>query len=197
MKVTILSLKKKIKMFIIWVSIGIIIIVLILSSPRIITQIYSHGKIYDTNNTPAFTIAIVFGAGLRHDGTPTPILKDRVATAANLYFQGKVQKILMSGDNRFADYNEPGSMLAYAVELGVPEADIVLDYAGRRTYDTCYRAKKIFGVDNAILVTQRFHLPRAIFTCNMLLFFFVICIINVPILFCIGAYIVFTLYVYM
>jgi SanA protein len=64
------------------------------------------------------------------------------------------------------DYNEPGAMHEYALELGVPEKDIILDYAGRRTYDTCYRAKSIFKVDQAILVTQRFHLPRAIFLCD-------------------------------
>ena len=92
----------------------------------------------------------------------------RVATAAELYFNKKVQKLLMSGDNQYADYNEPGAMREYALKLGVPDEDIVLDYAGRRTYDTCYRAKAIFGLDNAILVTQSFHLPRAIYTCNHL-----------------------------
>jgi len=74
----------------------------------------------------------------------------------------------MSGDNRFVNYNEPEAMRQYALALGVPNADIVLDYAGRRTYDTCYRAKAIFGVTKAILITQKFHLPRAIFLCNML-----------------------------
>ena len=74
----------------------------------------------------------------------------------------------MSGDNRFIDYNEPGAMKAYAVEMGIPEEDIVLDYAGRRTYDTCYRAKAIFQLSEVILVTQEFHLPRALYTCNAL-----------------------------
>jgi SanA protein len=76
--------------------------------------------------------------------------------------------LLMSGDNRFVNYNEPAAMRNYALELGVPDEDIVLDYAGRRTYDTCYRASKIFGLDRVILVTQGFHLPRAIYTCNFL-----------------------------
>jgi SanA protein len=74
----------------------------------------------------------------------------------------------MSGDNRFVDYNEPGAMREYALGLGVPEEDIVLDFAGRRTYDTCYRAREIFGLEQAILVTQAFHLPRALYTCNHL-----------------------------
>jgi SanA protein len=111
-------------------------------------------------------VAIVFGAGLRRNGTPTSILYDRVATAAELYRQGKVEKLLLSGDNRFADYNEPGAMRQAALALGVPDAAIVLDYAGRRTYDTCYRAKEIFGVTRALLVTQNFHLPRALMICE-------------------------------
>ncbi len=117
---------------------------------------------------PRTPVAIVFGAGLWRDGSPTPVLRDRVATAAELYFSGKVQKILMSGDNRFVEYNEPGAMRDYALSLGVPAEDIVLDYAGRRTYDTCYRAQAVFGVGSAILVTQGYHLPRALYTCNML-----------------------------
>ena len=136
--------------------------------PRIITTLYSINKIHQKENAPHERVAVVFGAGLRRDGTPTPILRDRVETAADLYFSGKVEKLLMSGDNRFLEYNEPGSMRDYAISLGVPAEAIVLDYAGRRTYDTCYRAKAIFGVENAVLVTQKFHLPRALFICNAL-----------------------------
>ena len=111
-------------------------------------------------------VAIVFGAGLWYDGSPTPVLRDRVATAAALYFHGKAKKLLFSGDNRFINYNEPEAMRQYALSLGVPDDAIVLDYAGRRTYDTCYRARAIFGVEDAIVVTQRFHLPRAVYTCR-------------------------------
>ena len=136
--------------------------------PRLITTLYSMNKIYQKENAPSERVVLVFGAGLRRDGTPTPILRDRVETAADLYFSGKVEKILMSGDNRFLEYNEPESMRQYALSLGVPDEVIVLDYAGRRTYDTCYRAKAIFGVENTLLVTQKFHLPRALFICNAL-----------------------------
>lgn len=136
--------------------------------PRIITSIYSLNRIHKAEDAPGERLAIVFGAGLRRDGSPTAILRDRVQTAAHLYFDGKVEKILMSGDNRFENYNEPESMRQYALALGVPDAAIVLDYAGRRTYDTCYRARTIFKVDSALLVTQRFHLPRALFLCNAL-----------------------------
>jgi SanA protein len=136
--------------------------------PRFIFLLYAKPRTYPAADVPPRRVAIVFGAGLWRDGTPTPVLQDRVQTAANLYFDGKVEKLLMSGDNRFVNYNEPEAMRQYALRLGVPDKAIVLDYAGRRTYDTCYRARDIFRVDSAILVTQGFHLPRALFLCNML-----------------------------
>jgi len=136
--------------------------------PRLITSIYSWNKIQPANDAPSGQVAIIFGAGLRRDGTPTAVLRDRVETGVQLYFDGKVEKLLMSGDNSLVEYNEPEAMRQYAISLGVPEQDIVLDYAGRRTYDTCYRAKSIFGLESALLVTQKFHLPRALFLCNVL-----------------------------
>ncbi len=143
--------------------------IVILALARLITAIHSKGRIYDdVQDIPNERAAIVFGAGLYRDGSPTPVLRDRVEAACDLYFQGKIEKILMSGDNRFENYDEPTAMLDYAVELGVPAEDIVRDYAGRRTYDTCYRANAIFGLDKAILVTQEFHLPRALYICDQL-----------------------------
>lgn len=136
--------------------------------PRLVTALYAEARIYTAETAPTSRVAIVFGAGLSRDGSPSPVLRDRVATAASLYFSGKIEKILMSGDNRFIYYNEPEAMRQYALELGVSDEDIVLDYAGRRTYDTCYRAKYIFDVGEATLVTQSYHLPRALFTCNQL-----------------------------
>jgi SanA protein len=141
---------------------------LALLGPRIITSFFSWSLIYNVATVPSGNVAIVFGAGLTRSGQPTAILKDRVETGAQLYFAGKVQKLLMSGDNRSLNYNEPEAMRQYALSLGVPSSALVLDYAGRRTYDTCYRAKAIFGLDTALLVTQAFHLPRALFLCNAL-----------------------------
>jgi len=140
----------------------------LVGASKLYAELYTRSRLYTPAAAPTKRVAIVFGAGLRRDGTPSPILQDRVKAAADLYFAGKVEKILMSGDNRFLDYNEPGAMLNFALDLGVPQKDIVLDYAGRRTYDTCYRAKSIFGVNDALLVTQRYHLPRAVLTCNAL-----------------------------
>lgn len=120
----------------------------------------------DVAQVPSRPAAIVFGAGLSRTGGLSPILADRVNAAYELYRAGKVDKLLLSGDNRFEWYNEPGSMAEYLLERGVPRDDLVLDYAGRRTYDSCYRARHIFGLDRAILVTQNFHLDRALFTCR-------------------------------
>lgn len=148
--------------------IGSVATVLIFVAARIAAEQIAQPQIFTKENAPASPVAIVFGAGLNRDGSPSRILHDRVQTAVDLYFSGKVQKLLMSGDNSTLDYNEPGAMLDFALELGVPREDIVLDYAGRRTYDTCYRAKEIFGVNQAILVTQEYHLPRSLVTCSAL-----------------------------
>jgi len=117
---------------------------------------------------PANHVALVLGAGLRRDGFPTPILYDRVVTAVDLYQAGTVNKLLMSGDNRYDWYNEPEAMRQLARRLGVPDEDIVLDYAGRRTYDSCYRAKEIFELQAVTVVTQQFHLNRALYLCQSL-----------------------------
>ncbi len=128
-----------------------------------------RGVIYaDPEAVPQRPVALVFGAGYWPDGTPSDILRDRVAAAAELYRAGRVRKLLFSGDNRFQHYNEPAKMREVALSLGVPGEDIVLDYAGRRTYDTCYRARDIFGLWEVVVVTQRYHLPRALYTCQRL-----------------------------
>lgn len=149
----------------------IVISSLVLSAliiPRMVANFNARGQIYEFIDAPEKPVAIVFGAGLRRDGSPTSVLRDRVSSAAELYHSGKVTKLLVSGDNRFEDYNEPGAMKAYAMELGVPEGAIVQDFAGRRTYDTCYRARDVFGVSDVLLVSQSFHLPRALYTCKTL-----------------------------
>ena len=113
-------------------------------------------------------VAIVFGAKVWDDKTPSPVLYDRIVTAVELYRAGRVGKILMSGDNPTENYDEPTAMKATAVRLGVAENDVILDFAGRRTYDTCFRAREIFAVQKAILVTQKFHQARALYLCNNL-----------------------------
>lgn len=132
-----------------------------------VTQIYGR-QIYAPADVPAERIAIVYGAAVYGNGRLSAVVHDRMETAIALYESGQVQKLLISGDNQDPSYNEPGAMMAYAIQRGIPPEDIQPDYAGLRTYDTCYRAKHIFQVESAVLITQDFHLPRALFTCSAL-----------------------------
>lgn len=113
-------------------------------------------------------IAIVFGAKVWADGSPSNSLYDRVFTGVELYRAGRVNKLLMSGDKQGPNYDEPAAMKKIALDLGVPESDIVLDNDGKKTYLTCSRAKGIYDVQRAILVTQDYHQPRALYLCNNL-----------------------------
>lgn len=140
---------------------------LLFAWPRWVEARYAP-SIFSPEEVRGERVAIVFGARVYNSGRLSAMLRDRVDTAIDLYKAGKVQKLLLSGDNQFADYNEPGAMMDYAIAQGVPAGDIQPDFAGRRTYDTCYRARAIFQVESAILVTQRFHLPRALLLCNQL-----------------------------
>ena len=142
--------------------------ILLTVSLRAIVALVYRSSTYTVDTVPDHRVAIVFGARVYPDERPSAMLADRVATGAELYQAGKVDVLLMTGDNSYLEYNEPDAMKNYAVELGVPEEAIVVDYAGRRTYDSCYRARYIFQVDEAILVTQNFHLDRALLLCNAL-----------------------------
>ncbi len=139
---------------------------LLVAGLRVSMLLIGRSKMYTPENVPTAPVALVLGAGLNRDGSPGVVLQDRVRQAAALYFDGKVQKLLMSGDNSSIHYDEPTAMRNYAISLGVPDKDIVLDYAGRRTYDSCYRASVIFGVEKVIVVTQNYHLHRAIVLCQ-------------------------------
>ncbi|RCH69297.1 hypothetical protein DT019_05105 [Streptomyces sp. SDr-06] len=116
-------------------------------------------------DAPASGVAVVFGAGLR-DGRPSPYLADRLDAAVRLYRAGKVRAVLVTGDNSRPGYDEPDAMRGYLVQHGVPDRSVVGDYAGFDTWDSCVRAKKIFGVDRAVLVSQGFHIRRAVALCE-------------------------------
>lgn len=105
---------------------------------------------------------LILGAGVK-DGRPKPMLRDRLLTGIELYKSGAAEKIIMSGDHGRADYDEVNVMRAFAIEQGVRAEDIFLDHAGFSTYDSVYRAKNIFGAENIIIVSQKYHLYRALY----------------------------------
>lgn len=127
-----------------------------------------HFRIRSRAEVPESPVALVFGAGLAAGGEPSPVLRQRLETAIALYRAGKVRKLLVSGDNTDRYHDETKAMRRYVVDRGIPSGDVVGDYAGVSTYDTCYRAREIFGLEHAVLVTQEFHLPRALFLANSL-----------------------------
>ncbi|MEV6474104.1 ElyC/SanA/YdcF family protein [Streptomyces sp. NPDC051657] len=122
-------------------------------------------RVGTTAEAPAREVAVVFGAGL-WKGRPTPYLAHRLDAAAELYRTGKVKVVLVTGDNSRVEYDEPDAMRTYLTGRGVPDERIVSDYAGFDSWDSCVRAKKIFGVDRAVLVSQGFHIHRAVTLCR-------------------------------
>ena len=110
-----------------------------------------------------YQCALILGCGVYADGTPTPMLRDRLEVGISLYNSGVVPKLLLSGDHGQVEYNEIGCMYRYCLEAGIPEEDIFLDHAGFSTYDSMHRASSIFCVERAIVVTQTYHEFRALY----------------------------------
>ena len=122
----------------------------------------------DLPSVPATPVALVLGAQVYPSGTPSPFLAGRLDLAKRLYDAGLVKVLLVSGDNGAREYDEPDAMRRYLVDAGVPAHHVVADYAGFDTYDSCSRAQRIFGVSRLTVVTQGYHLPRAVATCRAL-----------------------------
>jgi SanA protein len=114
-------------------------------------------------SAPVSQAAIVLGAYVNPDGTLCGMLEDRVITAVELYRKGRVEKLLMTGDHGDKSYDEVNNMRKYAEGLGVPTEDIFMDHAGFNTYESMYRAREVFKVSSAIVVTQSFHLERSVY----------------------------------
>ena len=111
---------------------------------------------------------LVLGCGVKSNGTPSDMLKDRLLRSIELYNQKSAPKLLMSGDHGQPDYDEVNTMKNYAKEKGVPSVDIFMDHAGFSTYESIYRAKEIFGADKIVIVTQKYHLHRALYIAKKL-----------------------------
>ncbi|MFI8187629.1 vancomycin high temperature exclusion protein [Streptomyces sp. NPDC085946] len=133
--------------------------------PAAWTHAVADGRLRTTADVPRTEVAVVFGAGL-WAGEPSPYLAHRLDAAAELYRAGRIEVVLVTGDNSREDYDEPDAMRAYLTGRGVPDARIVSDYAGFDTWDSCVRARKIFGVDRAVLISQGFHIRRAVALCE-------------------------------
>ncbi|GBD08788.1 hypothetical protein HRbin22_01029 [Candidatus Thermoflexus japonica] len=153
-----------------WGHIGMIL-ALVVATPllaRLYLWLRGAPRIYERpEEVPAQPVALILGAGLRADGSPTAVLADRVRAGVELYRLGKVEALLLSGDGRSSPYyNEPEAMRRLALRLGVPEQALRVDPEGLRTLESCRRAREIFGFTRAVVVTQRFHLDRALWLCD-------------------------------
>jgi vancomycin permeability regulator SanA len=128
-------------------------------------RLSADSYVRSVSDVPAEPVGIVFGAAVAGQ-VPSPYLASRLDVALALWKAHKIKVFLVSGDNSRPDYNEPRSMRDYLEAHGVPAGLIVLDYAGFDSWETCDRAKRVFGVDHAIVVSQSFHVPRAVFLCR-------------------------------
>ena len=115
-----------------------------------------------------FDCILVLGAGVRADGSPSDMLTDRLKVGLELYSAGASDRILMSGDHMSANYDEVGAMKKFAIDAGVPSNVIFLDHAGLSTYESMWRAKELYGAENILIVTQGYHLYRAVYIARAL-----------------------------
>lgn len=140
-------------------------------TPRVMTWTIARGHVaHRPADIPTLAdgehrAAIVLGAGVVGEH-PSPLLRDRIDGAVELFQADRVDLLMMSGDNSTEYYDEPTVMRHYAISRGIPDASVAADYAGRRTWDTCKRARDVFGIDTAIVVTNSFHVDRTVTTCR-------------------------------
>jgi SanA protein len=145
------------------IAVTVFVIIWIIIANVVISK-KSKGFIYeDVTNAPRCYVAIVLGAKVSSSGTPSDYLQDRLDMAIKLYRNKKIKRFLLSGDHGQTNYDEVNSMKSYLIKQGIPTTEIFLDHAGFDTYSTMVRAKKVFQVNDAIIVTQEFHLPRAVY----------------------------------
>jgi vancomycin permeability regulator SanA len=126
------------------------------------------GHVYPEWDVPPSPVALVLGAQVKPDGAPSAFLAARLDLAKRLYDAGRVRKIMVSGDHVAPEYDEPTAMRNYLISAGVPASNLVVDPGGFDTYESCVRAKQIFNLAELIIVTQSYHLVRAVATCRAL-----------------------------
>jgi len=146
------------------IAIGAVLIVITIIDVR-----FSYrDKIYSQKDVPFKSVIMVLGASLKPDGMPSDALLDRLKVGAELFDQHKGSLILVTGDDGKFYTDEVTAMKNYLLQAGIPSSSIWVDGQGYRTYESCSRAKKEFNITQAIIVTQNFHLPRALYLCNKL-----------------------------
>lgn len=128
----------------------------------------SAGHIYAEADVPPAPVALVLGAQVYPDGTPSPFLAARLDVAVRLFQAGRVETILVSGDSDAAEFDESAAMRAYLIDAGMPPDRIVVDSEGFDTFASCLRARQVFGAHRLTVVSQTYHLPRAVATCRAL-----------------------------
>ncbi len=136
------------------------------AGPTLWTRFVARDRNLTAEQAPARDVAIIFGAEMYPSGRPSPYLKARLDLGAELYDAGKAQVLIVSGDNAAEHHHETANMKRYLVSRGVPAERVVEDEHGLDTYDTCVRAREVFGITEALLVSQRYHLHRAVATCE-------------------------------
>lgn len=153
---------------VVWIALACAVIAagIVVACNGVVVRVAAGHEFTSAALVPAQPVAIVFGAGLNPDGSPSGMLADRIDGGIALLRTRKVRGLLFTGDNGTVWYNELKAMRDYAVKQGVPLGAITDDYAGFDTFDSCYRARAIFHVHAAVLVTQRFHLARALYLCR-------------------------------
>ncbi|MFB9333993.1 SanA/YdcF family protein [Actinoplanes octamycinicus] len=149
-------------------GLGTALAIVIVASSNLWLRTSAAGHVYSAAEVPEAPVALVLGAQVDPPAEPSAFLAARLDIARELYDAGKVKAILVSGDHAEWSYDEPGAMQVYLIARGVPAEKIVLDHAGFDTYDSCARAKQVFGVSRAIVVSQSFHVPRAVAVCRSL-----------------------------
>ena len=126
----------------------------------------ASGHVYAIEDVPEAPVALVLGAQVHDNGSPSGFLEARLDIARRLYEAGKVRAVLVSGDHGQWSYDEPDAMRQWLIDRGVPDRKVVADHAGFDTYDSCQRAIRVFGVRQLIVVTQSFHIDRAVALCR-------------------------------
>ena len=162
-------MKKITKIGVIFIIIVILIILIILGI-NLYVKNSTKKQIVDNNdysNLNYIDCIIVLGAGIWGD-KPSPMLEDRLLQAIELYKNNVSSKIIMSGDHGKQDYDEVNTMKDFAIEKGVPSENVFMDHAGFSSYESIYRAKEIFGAKKIVIVTQKYHLYRALYIANKL-----------------------------